>query len=73
MIKSKNIFSPEVLQKNILEIFKKHPYKTFNHKQIFKQLVSVYGEKINSFIHASNTKPETRAVIIEAIENNYIK
>ncbi|MEO5569730.1 MAG: ribonuclease R [Bacteroidia bacterium] len=68
MIKSQYNFTPEVLRTNILEIFKSHPYKTFNHKQIHKQLLSLHGEKINTFIHPTNSKAETRTVIIEAIE-----
>lgn len=66
--KSKDNFSHEVLQKNILDVFKKHPYKTLNHKQIYKHLVSIHGAGINSFLDPENNKPQNRALIIEAIE-----
>jgi ribonuclease R len=66
--KSKSNFSQEALIKAILEVFKKHPYKTFNHKQILKQLLSVYGNKISDFIHPANTKPETREQIINVLQ-----
>ncbi|HKR05765.1 MAG TPA: ribonuclease R [Bacteroidia bacterium] len=58
----------ESLGKAILEIFKKHPYKAFNHKQVFKQLLSIYGNKISDFIHPANTKPETREQIISLLQ-----
>ncbi|MFI5220165.1 MAG: ribonuclease R [Bacteroidia bacterium] len=66
--KIKNNFSHEVLRKNILDVFKKHPYKTLNHKQIYKHLVSIHGATINSFLDPENNKPQNRALIIEAIE-----
>lgn len=65
--KNKNDFSAEVLKKHILEIFKRHPYKALNHKQVLKQLVSVHGAKVSSFIHPDNTKEETRTLIIRVI------
>lgn len=68
MVKNKNNFSPQLLSKHILEVFKKQPYKTFNHKQVLKQLLSEHGAGINAFILEDNNAAETRKVIIAAIE-----
>lgn len=66
--KGKNFSTGDAFIKAALEIFKKHPYKTFNYKQIFKQLLSVHGNKISDFIHPTNTKSETREQIISLLQ-----
>lgn len=68
MSKNKPSFSPSLLKKNILEVFKAHPYKAFNHKQLLKQLISRHGEKISQFISAADSKQETREEIIRTVE-----
>ena len=68
MIKNKNDFSHGMLGQKVMEIFKKHPNKSFNHKQILRQLLITNSEKISLFIHPANTKAETRYAIIKALE-----
>ncbi len=67
MKKSKQLISSDILNKNILEVFKHHPYKTFNHKQVLKQLKNSHRNQIHSFIHPDSTHPEIRNHILDEI------
>jgi len=68
MKRPKNPDTAELLQKNLLNVFRQHPYKTFNHKQLLKQLKNVHGPAISSFIRSDETQPEIRNRILEAID-----
>ncbi len=60
-------FSPGDLKKHLREVFRKHPYKTFNHKQLLKQLKNIHGSRVHSFIHPDETSPEIRRRILTAV------